>query len=257
MLTPEEMTSILTEGRKDDEIRAVGRGFDRVMEVPSTNTYADQSTILIMPNRTPEFHFRVISSIFSMAAPMNQKRHMMYCIGDEVGVAYNNLIKACLDNPELAKFKYVMTVESDNIVPADAHLKLIETIERGRWDAVSGLYFTKGEVNMPMAYGDPARFEATGELEFTPRDVGDALVTGRVMPVNGIAMGCALWRMDLFREMPAPWFVTVNEVVPGQGMMAFTQDLWFCRAARKAGRRFAVDCRVRVGHMDLVTQEIY
>lgn len=256
MLTPEEMASILTEGRTAEQIRASGIGFDRVMEVPSTNTYRDQSTVLIMPNRVREFDFRVISAIFSMIAPMNQKRHMMYCIGDEVGVAYNNLIKAILDNPDLAKFKYLMTVEADNVVPADAHIRLLETIEAGQWDAVSGLYFTKGDVNMPMAYGDPARFEATGELEFTPRDVTEALTKGMVMPVNGIAMGCALWRLEMFKEIPGPWYITVNDVV-GSGVMAFTQDLWFCKTARKAGRRFAVDCRVRVGHMDLETKEIY
>lgn len=256
MLTPDEMKSILTEGRQDHEVRSSGIGFDRVMEIPSTHTYRDHSTILVMPNRTPEFHYRVISAIFSMAAPMNQKRHMLYCVGDEVGVAYNNLIKGILDTPSLASFKYIMTIESDNVVPQDAHIKLIETLEAGMWDAVSGLYFTKGDVNMPMAYGDPAKFEATGELEFAPRDVTEALTKGKTIPVNGIAMGCALWRLDLFREMERPWFVTVNDVV-GAGVMAFTQDLWFCKAARKAGKRFAVDCRVRVGHMDLNTQEIY
>ena len=121
---------------------------------------------------------------------------------------------------------------------------------------MSGLYFTKGEINMPMAYGDPAHFERTGELEFTPRDIRAALEAGQVMPVNGIAMGCALWRMDLFRAMPRPWFVTVDDVVDGKPM-GFTQDLWFCRQARMSGYRFCVDTRVKVGHLDIQTGEVY
>jgi|SRR5262245_1574031 len=235
--------------------RSAGKGFDRVFSLKG-NTYRDQSTIVIVPSREEMFHHRITTGIHGMISPMNQRRYIMFCVGDEVGVAYNRMITSILGHPELSAFRYVMTVESDNLVPHDAHLRLLETIEAGMWDAVSGLYFTKGELNMPMAYGDPARYEATGVLEFTPRDVSEALASGKVMPVNGIAMGCALWRMDLFRQVPQPWFVTLADVVDGK-YEAMTQDLYFCREARKRGHRFAVDCRVKVGHMDLVTGEVY
>jgi hypothetical protein len=78
------------------------------------------------------------------------------------------------------------------------------------------------------------------------------------MEVNGIAMGCALWRMELFRELAAPWFVTVNDVFPEKGgAQCFTQDLYFCERARRAGKRFAVDFRVKVGHLDTETGVVY
>jgi len=232
-----------------------GVGFDRVFKIEGS-TYRDQSTIMIMPARDHFIHYRVVVALQSIIAPMNQKRAMLFCIGDEVGIAYDRLISSILADPQLSRYKYVMTVESDNLPPPDAQRRLLETIEAGHWDAVSGLYFTKGELCMPMAYGDPARFESTGELEFGPRDVTACLAAGQVMPVNGIAMGCAIWRMDLFRKMPAPWFVTVDDLIDGKAM-GFTQDLWFCRQARLAGHRFAVDCRVRVGHLDLNTGEVY
>jgi hypothetical protein len=235
--------------------RSDGKGFDKVFTIKG-NTYRDQSTVVIVPSRDEFIHHRISSGYHGMIGPMNQKRAIMLCTGDEVGVAYNKMIGDILAHPELSTWRYVMTVESDNLVPPDAHLRLLETIEAGMWDAVSGLYFTKGELNMPMAYGDPAKFETTGVLEFTPRDVTDALASGKVMPVNGIAMGCALWRMDLFRQIPKPWFVTLADVVDGK-LEAMTQDLYFCREARKRGHRFAVDCRVKVGHMDLATGEVY
>lgn len=244
-----EVGELLTGGRSD------GKGFDRVFSIKG-NTYRDQSTVVLVPSREDKFHHRITTGIHGMIGPMNQKRAVMFCIGDEVGVAYNKMISDILAHPDLRTWKYVMTIESDNLVPPDAHIRLMETIEAGMWDAVSGIYFTKGDVNMPMAYGDPARFESTGVLEFTPRDITDALASGKVMPVNGIAMGCALWRMDLFRQVPAPWFVTLADVVDGT-FEAMTQDLYFCREARKRGHRFAVDCRVRVGHMDLATGEVY
>ncbi len=232
-----------------------GLGFQRATLIQG-NTFRDQSTVVIMPTRTRQIDYQVCSALYGMIGPMNQPRQIMFCHGDEVGIAYDRLIQAILDHPIMGKWRYIMTIEADNLVPPDAHKRLLETIEAGLYDGVSGLYFTKGEINMPMAYGDPAKLEATGQLEFMPRDVAAAVAAGQVMPVNGIAMGCALWRLQLFRDIPKPWFVTVDDVVGGKAM-GFTQDLWFCKEARRAGRRFAVDCRVKVGHMDLATGTVY
>lgn len=238
-----------------EALESPGKGFERVMQLEGT-TYRDQSTVIIMPSRDAKIHYRIFSALHGLIAPMNQKRAMLFCVGDEVGVAYNRLVKTILDHPELSRWRYIMTIEADNLVPVDAHKRLLETIESRMYDGVSGLYFTKGDINMPMAYGDPTKFEGTGELEFQPRDVRACLEAGEVMPVNGIAMGCALWRMDMFRKIESPWFVTVDDVIDGKPM-GFTQDLWFCKQARMQGFRFAVDCRVKVGHMDLATGEVY
>jgi hypothetical protein len=202
-------------------------------------------------------HHKVAASIQQLMAPMNQKRCLFFCAGDEVGKAYDRMIKQVLADPELSKWKYVMTVEDDNLVPIDAHIRLLETIEWGKYDAVSGIYFTKGLGTMPMAYGDPEEYRQTGVLDFKPRDVREAIKKGHVMDVNGIAMGCALWRMDLFREVESPWFVTVADVIEGKGPQAFTQDLYFCWNAKKAGKRFAVDMRVKVGHLDVNDGVVY
>jgi len=108
-----------------------------------------------------------------------------------------------------------------------------------------------------MAYGDPAEYARTGVLDFRPRDVREALAAGQIMPVNGIAMGCALWKMSLFREIPAPWYVTLNDLVPGKGVIGMTQDLSFCQRAIQAGKRLAVDLRVKVGHLDIGSGTVY
>jgi hypothetical protein len=239
-----------------EQVRSAGLGFDRIDLVPGS-TYKDNSTVILIPTRGT-LHHRFVSAFMHLITPMNQKRAVMFCSGDEVGRAYDRMITAILADPEMSKWKYIMTVEDDNLVPMDAHVRLLETIEFGNYDAVSGIYFTKGEgVNMPMAYGDPEEYLTTGVLDFKPRDVREALKKGYIMPVNGIAMGCALWRMDLFREVPAPWFVTVADVVPEKGPQMFTQDLWFANNAKKAGKRFAVDFRVKVGHMDVSTGIVY
>jgi len=230
---------------------SVGRGFDGIDHLKGT-TYRDVSTVVLVPTRGM-ISVRCANAIHNMIAPMNAKRWLMYCEGHEVGHAYNEMIKQVLAHPDLSRWKYVLTVEDDNIPPADAHVRLIESIEAGPFDAVGGLYFTKGEGGMPMCYGDPAEYARTGVLDFRPRDVRDAVQHGHVVECNGIAMGCTLYRMDLFRELEAPWFVTVSDVIPGQGAAAMTQDLYFCERAKRRGKRFAVDCRVKVGHLDVNT----
>jgi hypothetical protein len=202
-------------------------------------------------------HHKVVAAWQGLLPLMNQKRAILFATGHEVGVAYESLLANVLANSELSKWKYVLTLEDDNLPPPDAHVRLIETIEWGGYDAVSGIYFTKGPYNMPMAYGDPAEYARTGVLDFRPRDVRTALDRGHVMQVNGIAMGCALWRMDLFRSMPPPWFVTVNDVIPEKGAVCFTQDLAACERFARAGKRFAVDMRVRVGHLDVNDGTVY
>ena len=237
-------------------VRAMeGLGFERIHAIQGS-TYKDSSTIIIIPTRGT-IDYRIVSAWQGLMSPMNQKRSIMFAAGHEVGHAYNQLIENILGHPELSKWKYILTLEDDNLPPGDAHIRLLESIEWGKFDAVSGIYFTKGEIGMPMAYGDPEELRRTGVLDFKPRDIRQALAHGNIMEVNGIAMGCALWRLDLFRELPKPWFVTVADVIPDKGAMAFTQDLFFCERAKKAGKRFAVDLRVKVGHLDIESGVVY
>lgn len=229
-------------------------GFER-LEVVHGSSYRDTSTVVVVPTRGL-VDAQIVQSWQNLITPMNQPRTWIYARGMEVGDAYNTTIKAILAHPQLSKWRYVLTLEDDNLQPADAHVRLLESIQGGAWDAVAGLYFTKGGINMPMAYGDPEHYARTGELEFRPRDVRQAVQQGAILPVNGVAMGCTLWRMELFRELEPPWFVTVADVVDGVSQ-GFTQDLYFCRRAKLAGKAFAVDCRVKVGHLDVNTGDLY
>lgn len=243
-----------------------GRNFSNI-QYTEGSTYADNSTVIIVPTRG-KVHPKMVRALLNLMPFMNQKRHLEIIAGDEVGHAYTSTIATILANPELSKWKYVMTIEDDNIIPPDAHHRLVKTIEKFKFDAVSGIYFTKGEGGMPQAYGDPDRYRMTGELEFRPRDIREILarsllerdangqIVSRVVEVNGIAMGCALYRMELFREIAAPWFLTQQELTP-TGPAVFTQDLYFCKKAKEKGKRFAVDLGIPVGHLDINTGEVW
>ena len=77
-------------------------------------------------------------------APMNQKFTRFFVVGMEVGEAYSVAVEQILSNPEFSKWKYVLTLEEDNLPPQDGLLKLYENMNK--FDVIGGLYWTKGEV---------------------------------------------------------------------------------------------------------------
>ena len=233
-------------------------GFER-METLNGMTYKKSNTIIVVPMREPYLHVRFHQALSALMSPPNQQRAILFAVGHEVGHAYNQMIMNILSDPVMNQWQYVLTIEDDNLPPPDAHIRLLESIDAdGGYDAVGALYWTRGDVQMPMCYGDPEEYKKTGVLDFRPRDVREAVKNKWLVPCNGLAMGCTLWRMELFRELGYPWFVTVSDKAPdSKGFECFSQDLYFCRRAKMAGKRFACDCRVKMPHIDWRTGIAY
>ncbi len=212
------------------------------------NTYKDLSTIIVVPSRGV-IPAKVVQSWMSLMAPMNQKVIRLFMIGMEVGEAYNNAIEFILNHPDLSKWKYIMTLEEDNMVPPDGLLKLYEAINTpkekgGPYDVVGALYWTKGPGGMPMIYGN---------INDIPKNfIPQPPIPDTVQPCNGLGMGCNLFRLDMFKDpkLQKPYFKTVQEHKPGIGTKVFTQDLRFFEDAGRLGYKFACDTRCKVGHLD-------
>lgn len=206
------------------------------------NAYQDQSTILIVPC-LDKIASKVVQNWMHMMAPMNQKFTRIFAMNMEVGKAYSETIEMILANPELSKWKYIMTLEHDNLVQPDVLLRLLEDIEH--FDAVGSLYYTKGVDGRPMSFGIPNKFPVGFEPFQPPPD--------SVTQCNGIAMGATLFRMEMFKDkrLPRPLFETVQRRTPEGGYEAFTQDLKFFLEAGKLGYKFAVSTRTLTGHYDL------
>ena len=209
-------------------------------------SYRDLSTVCVIPlhPKREGIHPRVVQAFMNLMAPMNQKFTRIFMTGMEVGDAYTSAVEAILANPELSTWKYLLTMEDDNLPPSDGLLKLYESIEQGPYAAVGGLYWTKGEQGQPMIYGDPA---------VMPRNFIPQLpIAQAVQPCNGLGQGFTLFRLSIFKDpkFTKPWFKTVQEVIPGQGARAFTQDLWAFSKMADLGYKVASDNRVLVGHLD-------
>jgi hypothetical protein len=219
---------------------------DYVSRLEKEKTYRDLSTIIVCPTRGM-IPARIVQSWQGLIRPMNQKvLGPIFMEGMEVGEAYNQVIQMILENPELRKFKFMLTLEEDNAPPPDGLIKLYESIDD--YDGVGGLYWTKGEGGQPMCYGDPKVMP----LNFIPQIPSPDTVT----PCNGLGMGFTLFRLEMLKDKRfeyGHWFKTKQEMTP-EGGIQMTQDLWFSQKARELGYKFACDARVRVGHYDAANQ---
>lgn len=288
-----------------DQLLAQAKFRDSFKEIPREGGMRDLSTIVILPTRgTTEHKKKLVCTkckhqneytsatisgmhpIFVEAwkrliKPMNVPVLEMVVQGMEVGAAYTTAIENILANPALSNFRYILTVEDDNIIPfmpgtQGPLMMLYEDMDKFQLDAVGGLYWTKGQPSMPLLYGDPrekrdtaagmfkVRFPAKkqnvrrkGKLNSDGSDWHD----GEIVECNGTGMGFNLWKLDMFKDarFVKPWFKTVGDhgTEEQPGMRQYTQDLWFCEQARKLGYRMAIDTRVKVGHLDVKSGIIY
>jgi hypothetical protein len=209
-------------------------------------TYKDMSTVIISPC-IGDIPPAIVQSWASLIRPMNQKIvGPIFIEGMEVGAAYQMAVEMILGNPELSTFKYMLTIETDNMPPPDGLLKLYESIEGEvdgqKYDCVSGLYWCKGEGGAPMIYGNP--------YEMPKNFIPQIPMPEAVQPANGLGMGFGLFRIEMFKHprIPKPVFKTMQQ---------FTPDLHAFMELGKLGFRFASDNRVRVGHRDRQTGIIW
>jgi hypothetical protein len=180
----------------------------------------------------------------SLYFPPNQPSHWVLAQGYEVGEAYSNALEAILAEPTLTEWEYLLTIEHDNLPPADGVVKLITQMEaHPEFACIGGLYFTKGEGGVAQIWGDPK----DPNLNFRPQ-VPD--INGGLVECCGTGMGFNLWRLSMFKDpkLRRPWFKTLNGA---EGTGIGTQDLYFWGDARKYGYRCAIDCSVKVGHYDV------
>lgn len=250
---------------------------EKIEQTDRAKFYRDQGIIWMSPTRGV-VHTNVVISWLSLMWPMNQFRSPLIATeGMEVAAAYNEMVKASMSREMLRKAfakpyadafadaPFILTTEEDNVLPGDAVIRLLAAIHKcpdcggevsgSKWkcekghrgfDAVSGLYFVKNDPPTPQAWGTP---NGKKEPDFRPRSVKRAIEKGQTLEVNGIGMGCAIWRKDLFRRVRKPWFKTAP---------TFTQDLYFAKKAKKEARaRFGVDCSVRVAHYDPVSKQLF
>ena len=232
----------------EDTVGKHNEDLDKSIErIDKSNMYKDLSTVIVCPTKGT-FPTRVVQSWMKLLRPINQNvLGPIFAESMEVGKAYNALFKYILDNPLLSQCKYVLTIEEDNLPPPDGLLKLYESMDE--YDGVGGLYWSKAEDGFPMLFGDP---------ELGPLDAKPQLPkVGEVQHVNCLGMGFNLFKLDMFRHIPEPWFQTVEKYDRINDSFQETQDFFFYRKAGEHGYKFACDNRILVGHLDKKADTVF
>lgn len=215
---------------------------ESIRRLDTQGAYKDLSTIVLIPG-FGQMPTKCVASWMNLIYAPNQKVYRMWALGMEVGEAFSQSIENILAHPELAKFKYILTLEHDNIPPPDGLIKLLARMEKHtEFAAIGGLYWTKGDSGQPQIWGDA---KAADQPNFRPQKP----VPGALVECVGTGMGFTLFRTEMFKDkrLARPLFRTKASATEGVG----TQDLTFWTEARKYGYRCAIDCDVLVGHYDL------
>jgi len=212
-----------------------------VSRLTKEGAYKDLRTIIIIP-ALQKVDTKAVASWWSMITPPNQAVVRLFAMGMEVGEAYTKTIESVLTHPDLKEYPYILTMEADNVVPADGLLKLLMRMEEHpEYACIGGLYFTKGVGGCAQIWGNPNEYP----INFKPQ-LPDP--NGGLVPATGTGMGFNLFRTKMFKDtkLRRPWFRTIASKEEGVG----TQDLHFWTDAFKHGYKAAIDCSVKVGHVD-------
>jgi len=209
-------------------------------------SWRKQRIVVILPS-ADMIPAKVALSHWNLYFPPNNGVVRILALGDEVGVAYSQAIEQVLAHPDLSAWEFVLFIEHDNLPPPDGVIKLVERMEEHQeFSAIGGLYFTRGEGGCAQIWGDVK----DPLLNFRPQ-LPDP--NGGLIECYGLGQGFTLARLKMFKDprLRRPWFVTQTK----EGVS--TQDLYFASDARKYGYRFAVDCSVKVGHMEISTGMVW
>lgn len=144
------------------------------------------------------------------------------------------------------KCKYLFFIDEDVTPPAHALRQLIFQMEHHpeAW-AIGGVVCHKSKPTAPMI------FRGNGNGPYWDWKAGE------FFEVSGIGMGCTLIRVETLEKMEKPWFKTIDNMeaffdgIPQAEV--WTEDLYYCDKAIKAGGKIFADTSILCKHWDMTT----
>jgi hypothetical protein len=187
-------------------------------------------------------------AMMQLQTPLNRTVRHCYVAGREVGEARNDLVRRALAyrGPSGERVSHVLFIDDDVIVPADTVARLLAH----DLPLVSGLYYAKTEAEQPLILGPMG----TG----TRRD----WQPGDLVACEAHGMGCTLIAREVFEALDPPWFASAMAWVGSDAdgvpiWRAESEDVWFCRRARRAGIHPVVDTGLFCWHWSLTEHRAY
>ena len=173
-------------------------------------------------------HVAVLERPYRIPTTVEQRFHCIH--GMSIDAGYTEAVFQAIRDGAT----HLMCIEDDTFPPLDA----IERLLAHDTDIVCGWYPKRQDgprVGVPIVLKDGIR-QSLDEPD------------GSMVEVYTAPTGCTLIKMDVFRTIPMPWFVTTGQL---------SQDSFFSQRARDAGYTLWCDTSIRCEHIDRVTGLVY
>jgi len=137
-------------------------------------------------------------------------------------------------------FDYIMFIDDDHIWDNQMFQKLEKYLKD--YDIVAPLCVQRQEPYNPVVYKVDYEQTQQGELlksrlYCNEKDINRGDV---ITDAQAIGFGCAIIKVDLFKRMERPWFMS---------MAPLGEDILFCAKASRIGAKIVVDTNVESGHL--------
>lgn len=171
-------------------------------------------------------------SIYDLEIPENVEATFEYVTGYDCARARNAIVDKAIKN----EFDYVFMVDSDVVLLKYALSYLLEDEP----NMVMGAYPRKNEPSKSEVFD--VRHEHF-DSRFTIAELRN--FPGNRLKIKGGGFGCALVKIDIFKEVGYPYF---NYVIY-KDRAFLSEDLYFCDKVNKLGYGIYVDTRVICKHI--------
>jgi SAM-dependent methyltransferase len=190
---------------------------------------------------------KLLRAYAAMGAPMNTNVIEMETHAKPIDDARNFFAEQAIAH----NCKYLFFWDEDVLVPPHALRELMFIAEHyPKYAVVGGIYVLKADRPEPLV------FKGQGNGPYYDWKVGE------VFECTGIGMGCALVRVDVFKDIKKPWFKTLDNYsfaldnIPyGE---TYTEDLYFCKKVVETDKwKIAAHGQILCPHVDVSSGREY
>lgn len=153
--------------------------------------------------------------------------------GRKIDDSYNHIVETALAD----KADYIFTLEDDTFPDKKDILVQLLDLARKNPKCAVGAWYPKREEGMQGVH----IVLEDGERQQLKAD-------GKIHEVYTLAMGCSLYPVEMFMQIPFPWFKTTANL---------SQDSFFSQLAREAGWKLLVDTSLTCKHIDRETGKVF
>ena len=181
-----------------------------------------------IPTLSPYVHLKFWKSWHQLEKPADH--FLVISTGSITSVARNRIV-------EQARSKgctHIMWFDQDMTFPKDTITKMINSDK----DIICGLYFQRDKPHIP------AGMISINEREYS-RITKEQIKSNETIEVDAAGTGCMLVKMEVFEKMGYPWF----DYEVYEGYTWYTEDVVFCRKAKKLGYKIWYDTSIKCGHI--------